>query len=43
MCDVITLQVQSAPDGSGNAQAATDFATSYAAIRALQGRELDKA
>lgn len=43
MCDVITLQIQSAPDASGKAQPPTDFATTYAAIRALTQREIDKA
>ena len=43
MCDVITLQVESAPDSSGKAQPPSLFATSYAFVRALSAREIDKA
>jgi SPP1 family predicted phage head-tail adaptor len=43
MCEVVTFNIESALDASGNAQAPTTFGTSYANIRALTGRELDKA
>jgi SPP1 family predicted phage head-tail adaptor len=43
MCDTITLTVESAPDAGGNAQDPIACATSYASVRALTGRELDKA
>jgi SPP1 family predicted phage head-tail adaptor len=43
MCDTITLLAPSNPDNSGAEQDSTAFATSYASVRALSGRELAKA